>query len=32
VQTAIVGLADAEGPESVNRFAEIVAAFSAPED
>ena len=27
VQTAIVGLADADGPESVRRFAEVVAAF-----
>jgi F420-dependent oxidoreductase-like protein len=27
VQTAIVGLADADGPESVDRFAEVVAAF-----
>ena len=30
VQTAIVGLADADGPESVRRFAEVIAAFSAP--
>ena len=28
VQTAIVGLSDAEGPRSVNRFAEVVAAFA----
>jgi F420-dependent oxidoreductase-like protein len=28
VQTAIVGLADAEGPASVSRFADVVAAFS----
>jgi alkanesulfonate monooxygenase SsuD/methylene tetrahydromethanopterin reductase-like flavin-dependent oxidoreductase (luciferase family) len=28
VQTAIVGLADTEGPESVRRFAEVVAAFN----
>ena len=28
VQTAIVGLADADGPESVSRFAEVVAAFA----
>jgi F420-dependent oxidoreductase-like protein len=27
VQTAIVGLADAAGPESVRRFADVVAAF-----
>ena len=27
VQTAIVGLADEHGPESVRRFAEVVAAF-----
>ena len=27
VQTAIVGLGDADGPESVRRFAEVVAAF-----
>ncbi len=27
VQTAIVGLSDAAGPESVSRFAEVVAAF-----
>jgi F420-dependent oxidoreductase-like protein len=27
VQTAIVGLGDAAGPESVGRFAEVVAAF-----
>ncbi len=27
VQTAIVGLGDADGPESVSRFAEVVAAF-----
>jgi F420-dependent oxidoreductase-like protein len=32
VQTAIVGLGDAEGPETVRRFAEVVGAFtpSAP--
>ena len=28
VQTAIVGLGDAAGPESVRRFAEVVAAFA----
>jgi F420-dependent oxidoreductase-like protein len=27
VQTAIVGLSDAEGPGSVSRFAEVIAAF-----
>jgi hypothetical protein len=27
VQTAIVGLGDADGAESVRRFAEVVAAF-----
>jgi F420-dependent oxidoreductase-like protein len=27
VQTAIVGLSDADGPESVRRFADVVAAF-----
>ena len=27
VQTAIVGLSDARGPQSVTRFAEVVAAF-----
>jgi F420-dependent oxidoreductase-like protein len=27
VQTAIVGLGDADGPESVRRFADVVAAF-----
>ena len=27
VQTAIVGLADARGPESVSRFAEVISAF-----
>jgi F420-dependent oxidoreductase-like protein len=27
VQTAIVGLADADGPASVSRFAEVIAAF-----
>jgi F420-dependent oxidoreductase-like protein len=27
VQTAIVGLSDADGPDSVRRFAEVVAAF-----
>jgi hypothetical protein len=27
VQTAIVGLSDAAGPESVRRFGEVVAAF-----
>ena len=27
VQTAIVGLGDADGPESVGRFAEVIAAF-----
>jgi F420-dependent oxidoreductase-like protein len=30
VQTAIVGLADAAGPESVRAFADVVAAFRAP--
>jgi F420-dependent oxidoreductase-like protein len=30
VQTAIVGLGDADGPESVRRFEEVVAAFAAP--
>ena len=29
VQTAIVGLADAEGPATVERFAEVIAAFRA---
>jgi F420-dependent oxidoreductase-like protein len=29
VQTAIVGLADAHGPESVARFADVIAAFRA---
>jgi F420-dependent oxidoreductase-like protein len=29
VQTAIVGLSDEDGPESVRRFAEVVAAFRA---
>jgi hypothetical protein len=29
VQTAIVGLGDADGPESVRRFGEVIAAFSA---
>src|SRR4051794_15847317 len=28
VQTAIVGLADADGPESVRRFEEVIAAFA----
>jgi hypothetical protein len=27
VQTAIVGLSDANGPESVTRFAEVIEAF-----
>jgi F420-dependent oxidoreductase-like protein len=27
VQTAIVGLSDAEGPESIRRFGEVIAAF-----
>jgi hypothetical protein len=27
VGTAIVGLSDAEGAESVSRFAEVIAAF-----
>jgi F420-dependent oxidoreductase-like protein len=27
VQTAIVGLADADGPDSVRRFADVIAAF-----
>jgi F420-dependent oxidoreductase-like protein len=31
VQTAIVGLSDAEGPESVGRFAEVIAAFAESE-
>jgi F420-dependent oxidoreductase-like protein len=30
VQTAIVGLGDADGPESVRRFANVVAAFATP--
>ena len=30
VQTAIVGLGDADGPESVRRFAEVIAAFAEP--
>jgi F420-dependent oxidoreductase-like protein len=30
VQTAIVGLSDAAGAESVRRFGEVVAAFAAP--
>jgi alkanesulfonate monooxygenase SsuD/methylene tetrahydromethanopterin reductase-like flavin-dependent oxidoreductase (luciferase family) len=30
VQTEIVGLSDAAGPESVRRFADLVAAFPAP--
>jgi F420-dependent oxidoreductase-like protein len=29
VQTAIVGLSDADGPASVTRFAEVIAAFQA---
>jgi F420-dependent oxidoreductase-like protein len=29
VQTAIVGLADAAGPDSVTRFADVIAAFRA---
>lgn len=29
VQTAIVGLGDADGPDSVRRFADVVAAFAA---
>jgi hypothetical protein len=29
VQTAIVGLSDSEGPASVTRFAEVIAAFPA---
>ena len=29
VQTAIVGLGDADGPESVRRFEDVVAAFAA---
>ena len=28
VQTAIVGLSDADGPESVSRFTEVIAAFA----
>ena len=28
VQTAIVGLGDADGPESVRRFAPVIAAFA----
>jgi hypothetical protein len=31
VQTAIVGLSDAEGAESVRRFGEVIAAFRAEE-
>jgi hypothetical protein len=27
VQTAIVGLGDVEGPQSVSRFGEVIAAF-----
>jgi hypothetical protein len=27
VQTAIVGLSDARGPEAVTRFADVIAAF-----
>jgi F420-dependent oxidoreductase-like protein len=27
IQTAVVGLGDAEGPESVSRFGEVIAAF-----
>jgi F420-dependent oxidoreductase-like protein len=30
VQTAIVGLSDADGPESVGRLAEVTAAFAEP--
>ncbi len=30
VQTAIVGLSDADGPESVRRFADVLAAFRPP--
>jgi F420-dependent oxidoreductase-like protein len=30
VQTAIVGLADSAGPESVRRFADVIAAFGPP--
>ena len=30
MQTAIVGLGDADGPESVARFAEVIAAFARP--
>jgi F420-dependent oxidoreductase-like protein len=30
VQAAIVGLADAHGPESVSRFADVIAAFRGP--
>jgi F420-dependent oxidoreductase-like protein len=29
VQTAIVGLSDADGPDSVRRFADVIAAFAA---
>ena len=29
MQTAIVGLSDARGPESVTRFADVIAAFRA---
>ena len=29
METAIVGLGDADGPASVERFAEVVAAFRA---
>ena len=32
VQTAIVGLSDSEGPASVARFAEVIAAFPAAVD
>lgn len=31
MQTAIVGLSDAEGAESVTRFGEVIAAFRAEE-
>jgi F420-dependent oxidoreductase-like protein len=30
VQTAIIGLSDAGGPESVTRFADVIAAFRSP--
>ena len=30
VQTAIVGLSDEDGPDSVRRFADVIAAFAGP--